>query len=555
MGIRIRLFRGKEATIPKLMVGELAFTTDTNKLLLGTDAGNQSFATVVLNNHVLDAMAHPATSITMQAVSGLLATNVQGGFSEIMGIINNHLNDTDNPHDVTVEQIGAETPEGTTEKINDAIATFVESFGIGGDAAPLIGADLNVAGATGLYFCSGCTNTPSGKDGYLINVKRATVGYDIQLFLNVDGTGYFFRYMVANTWGDWNQVATMEDVIKSGQDVSASDINNLGDNVGFFYGSGMTNAPDSGSWFIYQNSVADGANKEQTATSFADGKTYKRVKTAGVWGGWRFSPTLNEPTEAEQGKFLRGDMTWQTITPGSMLTLAHMASPLNTALTDYDVLAKASFHAEASRFKPTIKVLVSEKGNGNVKVDVTDGTNTVTAEMLNKNNANYATQTVDIDCSTLLDNAVWTVVLSGRAVSGEYVVSRLLVQGVPADALADLPLITQTPNMSVNMSSLTKLDIRKFPVNMAYDTACKLRVVAKVSLDPGTTAALVKFIATSTDGTQTSILDTTLSYDASGIQTALLDFPNVIAPTVSVEVQGATNGSFRLEHWEVRLVV
>lgn len=253
---------------------------------------------------------------------------------------------------------------------------------------------------------------------------------------------------------------------------------------------------------------------------------------------------------------MAGSMSWQPAPITSVITLMHVNGNLNTTDTNPDLLAQGNFYAESSRFGKILKVSLAEKGNGNARIDVTDGTNTVSIPLANANNASPVNTVVNVDCTSLADNAVWNIKLYGMITSGEYVVSRFLVQGIPVDLMAPATIMVTSPNYRTNVTTQVLADKKNFPINYAIDTACKVKVVAKMTLEAGCTSAAAYVKLTTTDGTNLSFTDVTLNFSASGVLVGLIDFPTVIAPTVKVEVYVWTAAGFCvLNHYELQLVI
>jgi hypothetical protein len=90
-------------TIPadgSLGEGELAVNIPDKKVWVGDSSGNPVL--IVDEGNI----APEASDVLYDNTSsGLAATNVQAAIDEVLSMLNNHVNDTDNPHNVTWDQI------------------------------------------------------------------------------------------------------------------------------------------------------------------------------------------------------------------------------------------------------------------------------------------------------------------------------------------------------------------------------------------------------------------------------------------------------------------
>lgn len=84
------------------------------------------------------------------------------------------------------------------------------------------------------------------------------------------------------------------------KDITGADLNLLS-LTGFFRGSGITNAPSDGWFFIISENHNDGSWRKQTATSFGGGAnsipagyTYVRVLSDGAWTSWKKLTDAND---------------------------------------------------------------------------------------------------------------------------------------------------------------------------------------------------------------------------------------------------------------------
>ena len=98
MATKIKLKRGLLANVPVLDEGELAFTTDTKKLLIGTSLGNQKIDTIYginvgSNTNFANSTSWVTTNSSFTVANNeatVLATAYGGGISETLNVIAGH---------------------------------------------------------------------------------------------------------------------------------------------------------------------------------------------------------------------------------------------------------------------------------------------------------------------------------------------------------------------------------------------------------------------------------------------------------------------------------
>jgi hypothetical protein len=88
MGQKIQIRRGKEENLPNLANGELAFTTDTQKVFIGTPTGNVSVGGEASKISVEDGNNH-FTGTTVEAVLEELFQFASNGKEDIASVIGN----------------------------------------------------------------------------------------------------------------------------------------------------------------------------------------------------------------------------------------------------------------------------------------------------------------------------------------------------------------------------------------------------------------------------------------------------------------------------------
>ena len=256
---------------------------------------------------------------------------------------------------------------------------------------------------------------------------------------------------------------------------------------------------------------------------------------------------------------VKGDETGFELVHGmggqSLVLIAHSNTYVCTAATDYTSLIDAKFIHDSFRTQKALKLAVIEKGNGNCRVTVTDGTHSVNVVGINKNSAAYAVQELEIDCSTLTTGILWTVTLEGKAVGGEYEARRFSIQADPANILGGYPLILADPSVNHSTSTPTVVDTKYFPINWAIDNQCAVKVSGLLTLVSGTTTTvMVRLTTTSSTGSYTTE-EKSATLTATGYFDLLIAFPSTVAPYVKTEVFLSTDGQARLDHYEAWLEV
>jgi len=240
----------------------------------------------------------------------------------------------------------------------------------------------------------------------------------------------------------------------------------------------------------------------------------------------------------------------------NLLTLLHTNNEATTSEITFDYLYDGVIIPDFTRHTNKLKIGTISSGNGQVQVQITDGTNTVTQNMTVINSVGRKKDSVNIDCSTLADVSTgkyWNVTIYAKAVTGDYTLSKFTLQGIPVDFMSGQTMIQTNPMTSVSTNIATMLDTRNFPINYAIDNSCQIRFLACVTLGTGVTSAELRCRLTTSNGSTVSTNECLLSVSASGIVQGYIDFPNIVAPTVKVEVLGRVvggTGVVTLGHYE-----
>lgn len=245
----------------------------------------------------------------------------------------------------------------------------------------------------------------------------------------------------------------------------------------------------------------------------------------------------------------------------NLLILIHTNNEATTSSNSLDLLYDSVMIPDFTRHTNQLKIGAITTGSGQMQVQITDGTNTVTQNMTLQVNAVRKKDTVSIDCSTLADISTgkyWTITVSALATTGDYVIHKFNLQGNPVDFMSGQTLILANPATAVSLVTPSVMDTKYFPINYAIDNSCQARFLANIILGTGVTSAELKCRLTTTNGISTTYNECILTVGANGIVQGYIDFPSIVAAAVKVEIFGrvlAGTGIVTLGHYELWLEV
>lgn len=248
---------------------------------------------------------------------------------------------------------------------------------------------------------------------------------------------------------------------------------------------------------------------------------------------------------------------------GSFVNLLHSAGNYSTTDTTYAVVASGQFIADTSRHSATLKVLIERAvsvGTGQVKVTVSDGTNSASAETATFTNTTAAQEFLEVDCSTLTTGLLWTVTVEAKNTGGTTTVSRIKVFALPANDAPSQTALCIAPAATFNATAYgSALDTQYFLAHQFHaDGNSLIEFPVKVSLGSGVTAAMVKVVVTGTFGGSTTSEQAEATFSAAGIQTLRVPYPDIAASQLKVEVFGKVTGGSgfgTLDHYEARILM
>jgi len=241
----------------------------------------------------------------------------------------------------------------------------------------------------------------------------------------------------------------------------------------------------------------------------------------------------------------------------AQLTLLHTNITETTSSTTMDLLFDGVLIPDYTRHTSQINIATASTGNGQIQVQITDGTTTVTQNMAVVSSTGRFHDSATVDCSALLDvasGAQWYISIYALSSDGtDYSILKFMMLGNPVDFMSGQTLILSNPATTVSSGTLTTLDTKYFPVNYAIDNSCQTRFLVNATLGTGVTSAEIHCRLTTTNGVSVSTNEVVLTATASGIVQGYVDFPSIVAPTVRVDVLGRVNGGsgvVTLGHWE-----
>lgn len=227
-----------------------------------------------------------------------------------------HLEDTENPHETTWEQVGA-APGG---------------FGLG-DRAPYV-YDCNDVVKTGWYTVSGGTNCPADDTlnyGWMA-VSVSGAGYVRQDFYTSTSTpDHFERYYIDGVWSDWVNVghsayAPAGFGLGDGAPVcKIEDIDNM-DSCGWFYATSSSGYKVSGKTLYYLFVRVDSwknsaGSRRVMQTAYNDCHVLQRwQKHDGTWNEWEWvNPPLVSDVEYRTTDRINGKAVYKKMSASGRL--------------------------------------------------------------------------------------------------------------------------------------------------------------------------------------------------------------------------------------------
>jgi hypothetical protein len=303
---------GNDASLSFIVAGNYSATGMISTILRNTSTAVSDMAFSTYNGSGLTE----SMRITGGGNVGIGTTNpsqklhIVGTDAANNGITIQNTNSSGNSQLRFLNTSGTEKAAITYVNSADAVYHYTSA---GGNLFNLVGANVGIN-----------TTNPSGqlsgtKGLSIVDATNAALGLS-------NGTNHWLNYLSGTTYRIWNNsvsevmtillngnigIGTTSPSVKfevSGQafvdkfqytqaiQISGGDLNSL-TTAGFYAGSGMSNAPNTGWFYVTVERHSDASWVHQTATSFGAGNTanevYTRVRVSGTWGSWLQVVTAN----------------------------------------------------------------------------------------------------------------------------------------------------------------------------------------------------------------------------------------------------------------------
>ena len=232
-----------------------------------------------------------------------------------------------------------------------------------------------------------------------------------------------------------------------------------------------------------------------------------------------------------------------------MLTLVHTTIPSSTTATEYDVLATGRIIGRSDWHMPQLSVLLRRSGSGQVRLSLTDGTTTVTAET-----AAFTTSGTDeltLDTTTLADGVTWDLSVEALTDASEVTVERLKIMADPVNEFSPVMAVAKAGN-STNSPTFAELD-RSYFMAAGINVDAAGGVVALCDVDMGTATEAELRVTVSGAGSSESA---TATVTASGVTEIRCPYPPVASAVASCCVEGrvtAGSGTISLSHYQLHV--
>ena len=178
---------------PAMEDGSILIEKDSGRMYLDDDGTRYQLTKKISSGSELPTDGQEGDVFLLDSVSN----ENDDAYNTIYPIVNEHMNDFDNPHSVTWDQVGA-APGGYGLGISDK------------NNIPVI-TDCNSVFANGWYRARNCINCPtSGTGGSPINYGWMLVSSGDftrqDFFSSTTNPHHLVRYYVDETWGEWEYV-------------------------------------------------------------------------------------------------------------------------------------------------------------------------------------------------------------------------------------------------------------------------------------------------------------------------------------------------------------
>ena len=242
----------------------------------------------------------------------------------------------------------------------------------------------------------------------------------------------------------------------------------------------------------------------------------------------------------------------------TVLLLLHNTSDLITSETSWEVVADAMLYGNTSRHSAVLSFTATMQGVGQARVSISDDTAAVTQNLTVIDSSTAVTETINIDCSTLTANTLWTINLEVQATSGDFIISRFSVRAAAVNSSIKDTLINSNPDSSFNGYKPSLLDIKSFPTNILFDSNCVASFICSIVVGDGVTMANICVRVSSAAGTSLSVEELIIPITTTGIYQGIVSIPQIIGNVIKFEIFGSViegSGFVYLNHYEVALEI
>ncbi len=226
-----------------------------------------------------------------------------------------------------------------------------------------------------------------------------------------------------------------------------------------------------------------------------------------------------------------------------MLTLVHTTIPSSTTSTSYEVLATGKIIGRSDWYGANLTALVKRSGSGQVRLSLSDGTTTITADTAVFSGVGI--DELEIDTTTLTNGISWDLAVEALTDTAGASVDRLKVMADPANEFAP-PLVGSGAGNSTNSTSWAELGTSTF---LPMDVDSRGGVILLVDVDLGTaTGAEIRI----TIGTES----VTQAITSNGVAEIHCPFPSTPSAVMLATIEGRVTdgtGTINLSHWQLHI--
>jgi len=217
------------------------------------------------------------------------------------------------------------------------------------------------------------------------------------------------------------------------------------------------------------------------------------------------------------------------------------------------------FYFESSRLSSKIEYLIEElvvSGNGSIKIDISDGTSTVSKEYVNLTNSISNLISDKIDCSSLLDNTIYTIKAYLKNTTSNITSITRFYLYTTLTAKSNYPiLINNTLDNSTDSKAYYLLDSSRY-ISHSYlgDNTTALDVIIQCDITSGSSGSFKIVMEGKDDENLSDSKEVITNVNTSGIIKVRVPHISVPDPTPRIKIYGritSSSGILNLKHYEV----